>query len=75
MYTTPMLQSLQGEFRKVISDIHTDINVFRAAKRKADESGDLETEYGYHSLLKAARKDLARFVRLQKATKQMLKGS
>ena len=64
------LQFLQQNIRKVIRDIQEDITTLKGAKRVYDEQGLLELEYAMHNQLVIARKELAKWVALQKSVKK-----
>lgn len=73
MNTIGKLQFLSANFKSVIRDIQNDIVLYKQQKRIADESGILEAEYAYHNLLKAARKELKKWVEMQMDCKAALR--
>ena len=69
------IQKLLQEGRDTITFMHIMVNEHRQLKREADESGDLETEYRAHNLLKYYRKQIAQRVVIQKELKKLLKNA
>lgn len=73
MFTTSQLQLLQSNIRAVIRTIQDDLIAAKAMKRHYDETEQLDAEYAMHNQVVQMRKDLKKWVALQKSCKNTLK--